>query len=81
MVARLMLLLLRGYRLAISPAMGQQCRYYPSCSAYAEEAVRVHGAARGVALAVGRLLRCHPWSKGGVDLVPPLADRREKGLV
>lgn len=48
-----------------------RCRYYPSCSTYAVEALRVHGPLRGSALAGGRLLRCHPWSPGGIDHVPP----------
>jgi len=48
-----------------------RCRYYPSCSTYAVGALRVHGPLRGSALAVGRVLRCHPWSPGGIDHVPP----------
>jgi uncharacterized protein len=67
--------LLRAYRLLISPLYGQVCRYYPSCSAYALEAVTEHGAARGSWLALRRVLRCHPWAPGGVDLVPPRSDR------
>ncbi len=66
-----LILLLRGYRLLISPLYGQVCRYYPSCSAYALEAVEVHGSIRGSWLAVRRLARCHPWAAGGVDKVPP----------
>ncbi|MCL2787202.1 MAG: membrane protein insertion efficiency factor YidD [Micrococcales bacterium] len=62
--------LLRAYQLVISPMRGPSCRYYPSCSAYALTAIRRHGAARGFALAVWRVLRCNPWSKGGVDHVP-----------
>lgn len=75
-MTRLLVLLLRGYRLLISPLYGQTCRYYPSCSAYALQAVQVHGAARGSWLALRRLGRCHPWTPGGVDLVPPPRDRR-----
>jgi hypothetical protein len=67
---RLLIGLLRAYRFAISPLYGQVCRYYPSCSAYALEAVETHGAARGSWLAVRRVLRCHPWAAGGVDHVP-----------
>jgi len=63
--------LLRLYRLLISPLYGQVCRYYPSCSAYALEAVTVHGSVRGSWLAARRLARCHPWAPGGVDHVPP----------
>lgn len=66
----LLIWLLTAYRALISPLYGQVCRYYPSCSAYALEAVREHGAARGSWLAVRRLARCHPWAAGGVDHVP-----------
>lgn len=62
--------LLRFYRIAISPALGPACRYEPSCSAYAEEAVRRFGAGRGTYLALRRLLRCHPFARGGLDPVP-----------
>jgi len=62
--------LLRAYRLLISPMYGQVCRYHPSCSAYALEAVEKHGALRGSWLAVRRLGRCHPWAAGGYDPVP-----------
>jgi len=68
--------LLRLYRLLISLLYGQVCRYYPSCSAYALEAVTVHGSIKGSWLALRRLARCHPWAPGGVDKVPP---RRERG--
>ena len=63
--------LLRAYRFAISPLYGEVCRYYPSCSAYALEAVTVHGSVRGSWLAVRRVGRCHPWAEGGLDPVPP----------
>lgn len=69
----LLLLLLRGYQLAISPMLGQNCRFYPSCSHYAMEALRVHGAAKGSWLALRRLGRCHPWHEGGLDPVPAAA--------
>jgi putative membrane protein insertion efficiency factor len=65
-----MIALLKGYRFAISPLYGQVCRYHPSCSAYALEAVTVHGSVRGSWLAVRRLARCHPWTAGGYDPVP-----------
>lgn len=58
------------YRRLISPLYGQVCRYHPSCSAYAVEAIQYHGAARGVALASWRVLRCNPWSRGGIDDPP-----------
>ena len=63
--------LLRAYRAVISPLYGQVCRYHPSCSAYALEAVREYGSIRGSWLAVRRLGRCHPWAAGGYDPVPP----------
>ena len=62
--------LLKGYRFAISPLYGQVCRYHPTCSAYALQAVETHGAMRGVYLAARRVLRCHPWAAGGYDPVP-----------
>jgi hypothetical protein len=70
-VTWLLVLLLRGYRYAISPLYGQVCRYHPTCSAYALEAVTEHGSLRGSWLAVRRIARCHPWAAGGVDPVPP----------
>jgi putative membrane protein insertion efficiency factor len=67
----LLLLLVRGYQLFVSPLLGPRCRFYPSCSAYAVTALQTHGALRGSWLAVRRLGRCHPWNPGGVDHVPP----------
>ncbi|MGN0063676.1 MAG: membrane protein insertion efficiency factor YidD [Nocardioides sp.] len=61
---------LKAYRLLISPLYGQVCRYHPTCSAYALQAVERHGALRGTWLAVRRLARCHPWAAGGYDPVP-----------
>jgi putative membrane protein insertion efficiency factor len=58
------------YQATVSPLLGPRCRYYPSCSQYAKEAVLKYGALRGSWLAAGRLARCHPWHPGGVDLVP-----------
>jgi uncharacterized protein len=69
--AVVLLALIAFYRTAVSPALPPRCRYFPSCSAYAEEAVAVHGAARGSWLALRRLLRCHPFHAGGHDPVPP----------
>ncbi len=66
----LLLLLLRAYKLGISPLLGQHCRFYPSCSEYAQQAIAAHGALRGGLLAGKRLCKCHPWHAGGVDPVP-----------
>ena len=60
---------LRFYQRAISPAMPARCKYYPTCSGYAVQALRRYGVLRGVVLAAWRLLRCNPWSHGGVDFV------------
>lgn len=62
---------IRVYRLTLSGWLGGQCRFYPTCSHYAEDAIRTHGAVRGSALAVWRILRCNPFGKGGVEHVPP----------
>lgn len=70
MARRLLLLSLRVYRGWISPLLPPACRYTPTCSAYAEEAVQRYGAARGSWLALRRLLRCHPWGGSGHDPVP-----------
>lgn len=79
MIARLLVLLIRGYQIAISPLLGPRCRFYPSCSAYAVEALRVHGALRGSWLAAYRLVRCNPWNLGGLDPVPPKTRNRRPG--
>lgn len=62
--------LIRVYQVLISPLLGQRCRFYPSCSQYALEAIQKHGAVRGLALGARRLVKCHPLNPGGVDLVP-----------
>jgi putative membrane protein insertion efficiency factor len=69
--ARVLMALITGYRRFISPLLGPRCRFAPSCSAYALEAVRGHGALRGTWLAVRRIGRCHPFNPGGFDPVPP----------
>ena len=66
----ILIVILKLYRRVISPIYGQVCRFFPSCSAYALEAVTVHGAVKGSWFAARRVLRCHPWSAGGVDPVP-----------
>ena len=67
---QILLMLIKLYQLCLSPFFGGLCRFYPSCSAYATEAIDTHGALRGSWLALRRLLRCHPWHEGGVDPVP-----------
>lgn len=67
---KLILALIRAYRYLVSPLLGSHCRFHPSCSEYAQEAVRAHGAARGSWLALRRVARCHPLSAGGFDPVP-----------
>ena len=62
--------LIRGYQLAISPLFGPRCRFYPSCSHYAMEAIETHGALRGTWLSIRRIARCHPFHEGGFDPVP-----------
>jgi uncharacterized protein len=69
-IRRALLGLVKFYSRAISPALPARCRFYPTCSAYAAEAIERHGAARGSWLALRRLLKCAPWHPGGVDLVP-----------
>lgn len=61
---------LRFYQVVLSPWLGNQCRFYPTCSEYARQAVETHGSLRGSMLAAKRLCKCHPWHPGGFDLVP-----------
>lgn len=65
-----LLLLIRCYRLILSPMLGPKCRFFPSCSEYSQESILRYGAARGVVLAARRIARCHPWHPGGYDPVP-----------
>jgi putative membrane protein insertion efficiency factor len=65
-----LILLIRAYQWLLSPLLGNHCRFYPSCSHYALEAIERHGPLRGGWLAVQRILRCHPWHPGGIDPVP-----------
>ncbi|TVP55926.1 MAG: membrane protein insertion efficiency factor YidD [Halomonadaceae bacterium] len=70
MIKRLIVLLIRGYQYGISPLLPSRCRFYPTCSSYAVEAVEHHGVAKGLWLALKRLARCHPWGNSGYDPVP-----------
>ena len=74
----LLLLLLRTYQLTLSPLLGPKCRFYPSCSHYAAEAIGEHGAFRGSVLAAKRVCKCHPWHDGGFDPVPPGKSKRHE---
>ena len=67
---RVLIGVIRGYQLFLSPLLGSNCRYYPSCSHYTQEAIAKHGALRGSWLGLRRISRCHPWHEGGIDLVP-----------
>jgi uncharacterized protein len=73
-VRLLLVALIRGYQMLLSPLLPPACRFYPSCSQYALVAIRDHGAWRGSWLAVARFIRCHPWNPGGVDYVPVVKD-------
>lgn len=70
MMARILVWIVKAYQLVLSPFFGQQCRFYPTCSHYAVEAIQKHGALRGSYYTVRRLLRCHPWCDGGHDPIP-----------
>lgn len=70
---KILIAIIRGYRWLLSPWLGQHCRFHPSCSHYALEAIERHGSGRGSWLALRRLSRCHPWHQGGYDPVPPAA--------
>ncbi|WP_233252746.1 membrane protein insertion efficiency factor YidD [Limnohabitans sp. T6-20] len=75
MVQRLLMGLVRGYRLLLSPWLGSSCRFEPTCSAYALQALEQYGASTGSYLTIHRLVRCGPWCKGGHDPVPEQAPR------
>ena len=70
-MSRILIAFIRVYQYTLSPMLGQRCKYYPSCSSYAIDALREHGAVRGTGMAAWRLLRCNPFSNGGYDPVPP----------
>ena len=74
---KILIAFIRVYQYTLSPLLGPRCRYYPSCSNYAVDALREHGAVRGLGLATWRILRCNPFSNGGYDPVPPRHKRGE----
>lgn len=76
--ARLLVVLLRGYQIYVSPAFPPVCRFHPTCSTYAIEALQRHGALRGSWLTLRRLLKCAPWHPGGIDPVPARPDHHEE---
>ncbi|MDP2688632.1 MAG: membrane protein insertion efficiency factor YidD [Deltaproteobacteria bacterium] len=82
MIKKPILWLISLYRIALSPVLPPSCRFYPSCSEYAHGAIEGHGVARGVFLAVKRVLRCHPYNPGGYDPVPAVdnAPRRSRQI-
>lgn len=69
-IKKLLIALIRIYQWTIGPLIGETCRFYPSCSHYAAEALQKHGVFKGLKLTVCRICRCHPWNPGGVDPVP-----------
>ena len=74
-LASLILLPIKLYQLCISPFIGSRCRFYPTCSSYAVDAINSHGPIKGSILAIKRISRCHPWSDGGYDPVPDTAEQ------
>ena len=70
MIKYILILSIKFYKLFLSPLLGNHCRFYPTCSNYAIEAIKYHGPMKGGAMAAKRVCRCHPWCKGGVDEVP-----------
>ncbi|WP_297458785.1 membrane protein insertion efficiency factor YidD [Ferrovum sp.] len=69
-MSRFLQFLIRTYQLCLSPFLGRSCRFYPTCSQYAHDAILLHGSVRGIGLAAKRLCKCHPWHPGGYDPVP-----------
>jgi len=78
---RVLIALVRGYRLLLSPWLGNACRFEPTCSVYAIGALERHGAVAGTTLALGRIARCHPWCAGGLDPVPARPPRLFRALL
>jgi len=76
---RIIIFFFRAYRYLLSPLIGDHCRFYPSCSIYAELAVKRFGVVRGLWLAIRRLSRCHPWHEGGIDPVPECLEKTPHG--
>ena len=79
-MGRVLIALLQLYKWLISPLLPAACRFEPTCSQYAADAIAKHGPVRGVSLSVRRLLRCHPWGSGGIDPVPERFDLKKESL-
>ncbi len=77
---KILLLLIRGYKLTLSPLLGRHCRFLPTCSTYTYEALERFGAAKGAYLGLRRLLKCHPFHAGGHDPVPELSEVKSKWI-
>ena len=75
MIIKLILLIIKGYQLAISPLIGRRCRFAPTCSQYALESFEKHGFVRGLVLSLKRISKCHPFHAGGIDEVPEISER------
>jgi len=73
LISKVFIYIILAYRLLVRPFVGAACRFEPSCSFYALEAIKTHGNLRGIVFAMKRLLRCHPWHPGGIDAVPPIS--------
>tara|TARA_B100000886_G_C20354238_1_gene462282 strand:+ start:522 stop:785 length:264 start_codon:yes stop_codon:yes gene_type:complete len=74
LIINFLLFLIRIYKIFLSPHLGQNCRYHPTCSSYAQESLKIHGLKKGVILSVKRISKCHPLGGSGVDLVPEKKD-------
>jgi putative membrane protein insertion efficiency factor len=68
--SKILILLIRAYKVCLSPILGQNCRFYPTCSSYSIEAIERHGFIKGLVLSIKRICRCHPFNPGGIDHVP-----------
>lgn len=77
---KILIAIIHAYRYLLSPWLGNRCRFHPSCSYYAAEAIEMHGTLRGLWLALRRLSRCHPWHAGGYDPVPAANHRRQESV-
>lgn len=77
---KIFIALVRGYQLIISPFLGSNCRFYPTCSHYMIQAIEQHGGMKGVYLGIRRLSKCHPWHEGGIDPVPSCQNKNQHGV-